>query len=129
PGGTLEAQIDVTNTSSEPVSALELELRTRTARVTDREALTEWESDTSTQPRGEALAVSAAHEELAPGESTRLTVRAEAEELGYSEAPYYWGTRRLELTVTGDEEPLATLRTFGPGDGQLERSEAHTSEL
>src|SRR5699024_696747 len=58
PGGTLEAQIDVTNTSSEPVSELELELRTRTARVTDREALTEWQSDTSAQPRGEALAAS-----------------------------------------------------------------------
>ena len=112
PGGTLEAQIDVTNTSSEPVSELELELRTRTARVTDREALTEWQSDTSTQPRGEALAASDPHEELAPGESVRLTVRVEAEELGYSEEPYYWGTRRLELTVTGDEEPLATLRTF-----------------
>src|SRR5699024_8765061 len=39
PDGTLEAQVDVTNTSSEPLSTLALELRTRTARVTDRDVL------------------------------------------------------------------------------------------
>ena len=112
PGGTLEAQIDVTNTSSEPVSALDLELRTRTARVTDREVLSEWQADTTAQPTGEAIGSSGTHDELAPGESTVLTVQVAAEELGYSEAPYYWGTRRLELTVASAEEPLATLRTF-----------------
>src|SRR5690606_33795327 len=36
PGGTFEAEVEVTNTSSEPLPALALELRTRTARVTDR---------------------------------------------------------------------------------------------
>src|SRR5699024_7290632 len=75
PGGTLEAQIDVTNTSSEPVSELELELRTRTARVTDREALTERQSDTSAQPRGDALAASDPPEDPAPGEPGRRADR------------------------------------------------------
>ncbi|WP_394216725.1 DUF6049 family protein [Brachybacterium vulturis] len=112
PGGTLEAQIDVTNTSSEPLPALTLELRTRTARVTDREVLSTWQSDTSAQPVGEAIASSGARDRLDPGESTVLTVQIDAAELGYSEAPYYWGTRRLALTVAAEEDPLATLRTF-----------------
>lgn len=112
PGGTLEAQVEVTNTSSEPQSALALELRTRTSRITDRAELSAWESDTTAQPTGEAIASSAPHDELAPGESVLLTVTVDAEELDYSEEPYYWGTRRLELTVASEEDPLSTLRTF-----------------
>ena len=112
PDGTLEAQVDVTNTSSEPLSTLALELRTRTARVTDRDVLTAWQSDTTPSSTGAALASSSTHEELAPGESTVLTVQIAAEDLGYSEEPYYWGTRRLALTVTAEEQPLSTLRTF-----------------
>lgn len=112
PGGTLEAQVDVTNTSSEPMPAPALELRTSTARVTDREVLSQWQADTTVQPTGEAIASSGTLDQLAPGESTVLTVQVAAEELGYSEASYYWGTRRLELTVASEEAPLATLRTF-----------------
>ncbi|MGP9536706.1 DUF6049 family protein [Brachybacterium sp. AOP43-C2-M15] len=112
PGGTLEAQLEVTNTSSEPLSALALELRTRTARVTDRSVLADWQSDTTPTSAGAALESSEVQEELAPGESAVLTVRVDAEELDYSEEPYYWGTRRLALTVVSEEEPLATLRTF-----------------
>lgn len=112
PGGTLEATLEVTNTSSETLSALELELRTRTSRVTDRAALTAWQSDTSVQEEGEVIATSAPQDSLAPGESAQLTVRVKADELGYSEAPYFWGSRRIALTVTAEEEPLSTLRSF-----------------
>ena len=108
PDGTLEAQVDVTNTSSEPLSTLALELRTRTARVTDRDVLTAWQSDTTPSSTGAALASSSTHEELAPGESTVLTVQIAAEDLGYSEEPYYWGTRRLALTVTAEEDRKST---------------------
>src|SRR5699024_11812054 len=41
-----------------------------------------------------------------------LTLPPRPENPRTSDAPYYWGPRRLELTVTGDEEALATLRTF-----------------
>ena len=112
PGGTLEAQVEVTNTSSEPLSALSLDLRTRSARVTDRGMLAEWQSETSPDTSGAVLASSPAHPQLAPGESALLTVQIGAEELGYSEEPYFWGTRRLSLTVTAGEQPLGTLRTF-----------------
>lgn len=112
PGGTVEAQLEVTNTSSEPLPALALELRTRTARVTDRTILADWQSDASPDLSGAALASSAEHGRLAPGESTVLTVEIDAEELNYSEESYFWGTRRLSLTVVADEEPLTSLRTF-----------------
>ncbi|WP_345075890.1 DUF6049 family protein [Brachybacterium paraconglomeratum] len=112
PGGTLEAQVEVTNTSSEPLSSLSLDLRTRSARVTDRGVLAEWQSDTSPDTSGAVLASSPAHPQLAPGESTMLSVQIAAEELNYSAEPYFWGTRRISLTVTSEEQPLGTLRTF-----------------
>lgn len=112
PGGTLAAQIEVTNTSSEPLSTLSLDLRTRSARVTDRAVLAEWQSDNSPETSGTVLASSPAHPQLAPGETTLLSVQVAAEELGYSVEPYFWGTRRLSLTVTSAEQPLGTLRTF-----------------
>ena len=112
PDGTLEAQVDVTNTSSAPLDALALELRTRTSRVTDRSLLADWQSETSPDTSGPALASSPEHAQLAPGESTVLTVRLDAEELGYSEEPYFWGTRRISLTVVAEEEPLTALRSF-----------------
>jgi len=112
PGGTFEAEVEVTNTSSEPLPALALELRTRTARVTDRGVIANWQADTSPETTGAPLTTSAEHEQLAPGESVVLTVRVDADELGYSEESYYWGTRRIALTVTSDGEALAALRTF-----------------
>lgn len=112
PGGTVEARLEVTNTSSEPLPALALELRTRTARVTDRHDLADWQAQNAPDLAGPALASSDEHAELAPGESTVLTVEIDAEELDYSEEPYFWGTRRLSLTVVADEEPLTSLRTF-----------------
>lgn len=112
PGGTLEAQVEVTNTSSEPLSDLSLDLRTRSARVTDRAVLADWQADSSPDTSGAALASSPVHPQLAPGEKTLLTVQIAAEELDYSAEPYFWGTRRLSLTVTSEEQPLSTLRTF-----------------
>ncbi|GAA1490783.1 DUF6049 family protein [Brachybacterium sacelli] len=112
PGGTLTAQIEVTNTSSEPLPDVALELRTRTSRVTDREMLTDWQSDTSPDTSGAALATSDEVGELAPGASTTLTVEASAEELDYDEASYYWGTRRISLTAVAGDEPLSGLRSF-----------------
>ncbi|MBP2409599.1 DUF6049 family protein [Brachybacterium fresconis] len=112
PGGTLTAEVEVTNTSSEPLSAVALQLRTRTARVTDREKLETWQSDTSPDTSGAALATSAEVDEIAPGKSATVTVEVDAEELDYSEAPYFWGTRRISLTAVSGEEPLSALRSF-----------------
>ncbi|MEE1618535.1 DUF6049 family protein [Brachybacterium sp. J153] len=112
PGGTVQAQVEVTNTSSEPLSAVELELRTRSARVTDRDLLAEWQADTSPDTVGTPLATSAAVPSLAPGESATLSVTLSADELGFSAEPYYWGTRRVSLTVAADGEDLAALRSF-----------------
>ncbi|WP_157235954.1 DUF6049 family protein [Brachybacterium sp. P6-10-X1] len=112
PGGTLTAEVEVTNTSSEPLPAVDLQLRTRTSRVTDREQLESWQEDTSPDTSGAALAASDEVDELAPGESATFTIAVEAEELGYSEAPYFWGTRRISLTVVSGEDPLSSLRSF-----------------
>ena len=112
PGGVLEAQLEVTNTSSEPQPALSMDLRTLTSRVTDRGTMDAWQSDSAPDADGLPLASSPEPAQLAPGASTTLTVRVSAETLGYSEEPYYWGTRRLSLTVVADGRPLTTLRTF-----------------
>jgi hypothetical protein len=137
PGGTLRAEVEVTNTSSAPLTDLDLELRTRTSRVTERSALARWQADTSPDADTPALATAlggatagsgddpdgdpdgdagedhgAQAAPLAPGESRRLTVEVDAEELGYSEETYFWGTRRLSLTAVSGDEPLAGLRTF-----------------
>ncbi|MEO2097869.1 MAG: hypothetical protein ABGX90_12085, partial [Brachybacterium sp.] len=114
PGGTLRAEIEVTNASSAPLTDLDLELRTRTSRVTDRGALASWQAEAGPDVEGPALATASGTPpaSLAPGESTTLVVEATAEELGYSEATYYWGTRRVSLTAVADDEPLAGLRTF-----------------
>lgn len=114
PGGTLRAEVEVTNASSAPLTDLDLELRTRTSRVTDRGALASWQAETGPDVEGPALATASGTPpaSLAPGESTTLVVEATAEELGYSEETYYWGTRRVSLTAVADDEPLAGLRTF-----------------
>lgn len=112
PGGTLEATVEVTNTSSAPLSDVALELRTRDSRVTDRAVLSSWQADTAPDAEGAALTTSPSHPTLAPGESATLTVRLDAEELGYSPEAYYWGTRRISLTVTAGDEGLASLRSF-----------------
>jgi len=116
PDGTLRAEVEVTNTSSEPLTDLDLELRTRTSRVTERSALSRWQKDASPDAEGPALAAASdgtdESEPLAPGESTTLVVEAPAEELGYSEETYYWGTRRISLTAVAGDQPLAGLRTF-----------------
>ncbi|WP_193106318.1 DUF6049 family protein [Brachybacterium sp. FME24] len=112
PDGTVEAQVEVTNTSSQPVPAVSLELRTRTSRVTDRAVLADWQADSTPDTSGAALATSTESSQLDPGESTTLTVEATTEELDYSTEPYYWGTRRLSLTVVSDEDPLSAIRSF-----------------
>ena len=114
PGGTLRAEVEVTNASSAPLTDLDLELRTRTSRVTDRGALASWQAEAGPDVEGPALATASGTPpaSLAPGESTTLVVEATAEELGYSEETYYWGTRRVSLTAVADDEPLAGLRTF-----------------
>lgn len=112
PGGDLEAELEVTNTSSEPLPALSMDLRTLTSRVTDRSTMDAWQADSAPDTDGSALASSAEVAQLAPGASTTLDVQVSAETLGYSEEPYYWGTRRISLTVVADGQPLTTLRTF-----------------
>ena len=112
PGGTLTAELRVTNTSSEPLTEVALELRTRTSRITERADLASWQALTDPAVDGAPLAASAPQPQLAPGDSTTLGLSIPAEELGYSSEPYYWGARRLALTVAAQEEPAATLRTF-----------------
>lgn len=110
--GTLTAQVAVTNTSSEPIEDASLELRARSSRVTDRGELTQWESDSSPDTAGASLADSPEVPEIAPGDTIAMTVELEAEELGFSAEPYYWGTRRISLTLDAADGPLGSLRTF-----------------
>lgn len=122
PDGVLEAQVEVTNTSSKPLTDVDLELRTRTPRVTDRALLAQWQEDTQPDAVGAPVATSAAHT-IQPGESTVLTVRTSAKKLGYSPEPYFWGTRRVSLTVVSEDRPLAALRSFvvwRPADAEEE---------
>ena len=116
PGGTLRAEVEVTNTSSEPLRDLDLELRTRTSRVTERAALARWQQGTGPDTEGPALASAVPEGEegdsLAPGKSATLEVEIDAEELDYSAETYYWGTRRISLTAVADGQPLEGLRTF-----------------
>ncbi|MFC7464140.1 DUF6049 family protein [Brachybacterium sp. GCM10030252] len=112
PGGMVQAEVEVTNTSSQPLSDVELELRTRTSRVTDRAMVADWQADSSPDTTGPALTTSPEVPQLEPGESATLSIEATAEELAYSEEPYFWGTRRISLTVVADEEPLAAIRSF-----------------
>src|SRR5699024_7216612 len=106
PGGTVTAAVAVTNTSSRTLDSVALELRTRTSRVTDREEVAQWQSDASPDTAGPAIATSPQPEPLAAGDTVTLTVQASAEDLGYVDAPYYWGTRRLSLSVVADQDPL-----------------------
>jgi hypothetical protein len=116
PGGTLRAEVEVTNTSSSPLQDLDLELRTRTSRVTERAVLSRWQEGTGPDAEGPALASAVPDGEegstLAPGKSATLEVEIDAEELGYSEETYYWGTRRISLTAVAGDQPLEGLRTF-----------------
>src|SRR5690625_7767053 len=112
PGGTVTAQVEVTNTSSEPLSDPVLELRGSSSRVTEREAISQWQADSSPDVSSEAISRSGPASTLAPGQSVTLSVEATAGELGYSAEPYYWGARRISLTVVADEQPLAAIRSF-----------------
>lgn len=112
PDGTVTAQVEVTNTSSQPLTDMALELRGPSSRVTEREAISQWQADSTPDVSGAAVARSDSASTLAPGQGVTLTVEATAEELGYIDAPYYWGARRISLTVVADEEPLAAIRTF-----------------
>lgn len=111
PGGTVTAVVSVTNTSSEPLDGVALELRTRTSRVIDRTELAQWQADTGPDTSGAPLATSSPAA-LAPGAEAELTVQVSAEDLGYVDEPYYWGTRRISLTAVAGTEPLAAIRTF-----------------
>lgn len=110
--GTVRAEVTVTNTSSEPIPAPQLELRTRASRVTDRQAVAAWQARTEVDAIGTPVTTTPASPDLAPGEQATLAVSASAEQLGYVDAPYYWGTRRLSLTVTSAQGQLASLYTF-----------------
>ena len=78
-GGTVNAEVTVTNTSSEPIAAPRLELRTRTSRVTDRQAVAQWQARTEVDANGEPVATSAVGPDLAPGEQATLAVSASAD--------------------------------------------------
>lgn len=111
-GDTVRAEVTVTNTSSAPLPAPRLELRSRSSRVTDREAVAAWQARTEVDATGDPVAASAPGPQLAPGESLTLQVEAAASELGYVAQPYFWGTRRISLTVSSEESGLASLYTF-----------------
>ena len=112
PTGTVTAEVEITNVSDRVLETPRLDLRTRTPRVTDRDQLATWQADTAPDLFEEPISETTATTPLTPGESMSLTVQATAEELGYEAAPYYWGTRRISLTVHAGDEPLASLRTF-----------------
>ena len=111
-GGTLTARVTVTNTSSSPITAPQLDLRTRGARVTDRGTIAEWQARTEVDTTGSPVDSSSPGQDLAPGQSATLQVSASSEELGYKDQPYFWGTRRISLTLSSEGTPLASLYTF-----------------
>lgn len=111
-GGTLTARVTVTNTSSSPITAPQLDLRTRGARVTDRGTIAEWQARTEVDTTGGPVDSSSPGQDLAPGQSATLQVSASSEELGYKDQPYFWGTRRISLTLSSEGTPLASLYTF-----------------
>ncbi|WP_344356003.1 DUF6049 family protein [Brachybacterium phenoliresistens] len=112
PGGTLSAEITITNTSSQTLLAPQLEVRTRTPRITEREQLEQWQAVTAPDDSGTPVGTSGVAGDLAPGASTQVRVAIPAEELGYSEAPELWGVRRLSFTLVSEETPLVSLRSF-----------------
>lgn len=112
PGGTLTAEVEVTNTSDDTLEEPALALRTRSARVTERTDLASWEAETAPDTSGEPVGEAEGDGALAPGASTTLRIEAPADELGFSAESYYWGTRRISLTVTDGGTALASLRTF-----------------
>lgn len=112
PGGTLSAEITITNTSSRTLVAPRLEVRTRTARVTERARLEQWQSQTAPDGSGEAVGTSSIAPDLAPGASAQVRVAIPAEELGYSDSPDLWGVRRLSFTLSSQDTALTSLRSF-----------------
>lgn len=112
PGGTLSAEITITNTSSQTLLAPQLEVRTRTPRITEREQLEQWQSVTEPDASGAPVGTSGVAADLAPGASTQVRVAIPAEELGYSGSPELWGVRRLSFTLVSEETSLVSLRSF-----------------
>ncbi|GAB2542762.1 DUF6049 family protein [Brachybacterium huguangmaarense] len=117
PGGTLTAEVAVTNTGTSALPAPALELRALTPRVTQRTVLDAWQADTDPEASGDVKAASvvdpaAPAAPIPPGATATLSVSVPADALGFSSAPDLWGARRIALTVTGSGTPLATLRTF-----------------
>lgn len=112
PGGTLTAEVAVTNSTGSVVASPRLALSGPTSRVTDRSVLEAWQKDT-TPDAGRAVAASAAEAaDLAPGETRTMTVTAPADSLGYATAPELWGARRIALTLESGGAAVSTLRTF-----------------
>lgn len=111
-GGTLTATVEVTNDSSAPITDPRLELRTRSPRVTDRATVRSWAVDTTPDQHGPAVQTSPQRGALAPGQKATFTVSAPADQLGFSPEPYYWGTRRISLTLVNGTAPVTGLRTF-----------------
>lgn len=112
PGGTATAQVAVTNASTTPIAAPRLALTSPAARVTSRDALEDWQSDTTVSTARPVGAGAPDPTPLAPGETRTFTVSATAADLGYADSPELWGARRVALTVLSGDAPLATLRTF-----------------
>ncbi len=112
PGDTLQVTVKVTNTSSQPLPALVLELRTRTSRVTERHTVKGWRAQTQPDRHGAPVATSTPAPTLAPGASARMAVSVPADQLGYSTEPYLWGTRRISITLASEGQALHSLRTF-----------------
>ncbi|MFC0675933.1 DUF6049 family protein [Brachybacterium hainanense] len=112
PGGTLTAEITITNTSSAVLRAPRLEVRARSARITDRDDLQSWQQEEAVDARGDPAGTSAPAADLAPGASATVSVAVPADELGFSPSPDLWGPRRLSVTLVSEDTALASLRTF-----------------
>jgi hypothetical protein len=111
-GQELALKVRLTNRGSEPLTDPALELRVRTDRITDRGTLAQWQEQNGPDTYGVPATTVDGPGEIAPGDSAELTLAVEADDLGFSSAPYLWGARRLSVTATDEGDPLASLRSF-----------------
>jgi hypothetical protein len=105
-------KLAVTNTSSHALEDVQVDLRTRTSRVTDRATIAQWQQESEPDLATEPVASSTDRSSLAAGATATFTVTVAADDLDFSSADYLWGTRRLSLTVASGDDALGSLRTF-----------------
>ncbi|UQN28705.1 DUF6049 family protein [Brachybacterium kimchii] len=112
PGGKLTLTVRLTNRGTTAIEDPALELRVRTDRVTDRRTLAQWQQQDGPDTYGVPATTEEGPASLDAGDSAEFTLSVDADDLGLSTASYLWGARRLSVTATDADGPLASLRSF-----------------